>query len=485
MKRALCAAAIVVAAACRGPDVVSAPRAVGSPSFGVASDPGLVGVHSLDYNAGTGFLVVICDVEQGIFEAAAHNKLGLTLNLRVAIANKQGQSRTLTPRDVRLQDVKSFEIVPGPHMVTFPVNIPWGGLDGDGVPMSGDATAMTTVALISFPDDSRRELSRPSSRDIGFALPRYYMGTQRGGGLWTWWIGPSAFGATDQATGYTYSGTKTVLPTGFLKLVVSSSTDPIIGTGARAYALEYPSAALFVQPWGARGYIAAAALGPCLSATETFNWITVPPIAAVVYEFNGTFTLTPTGAATDYTVSGERNLTDETTQPISGTASCRGGAVGTSLGDVGAVAQSKAMALDHSKVDGAGRFGVTLPATNVDLTTVDSRSYRGFLFRLLPTGDVIRPVAVEPLDVDLRLSCYVNVETGDRCSTSEDFRVSLSDAIQTAPGVIRFTMIRPTALEFAEVLAAVNFVGSKLVLYGIVSDATFPIQGSTIVLIEP
>ena len=54
------------------------------------------------------------------------------------------------------------------------------------------------------------------------------MGTQGPGDVWDWSISNGKFDATNETTGFTYSGTESMLPTGFMKLTVQATSDPIV-----------------------------------------------------------------------------------------------------------------------------------------------------------------------------------------------------------------------------------------------------------------
>jgi hypothetical protein len=104
------------------------------------------------------------------------------------------------------------------------------------------------------------------------------LGTQSPGDVWTWTIGESTFSASNETSGYWYSGTYTTLSSGFLKLVYTSSNDPgcpTDGTGI-AYAMEVPNTALLVKPGTYAKVVLCAAKATTAPSAGYYNWVIVP-----------------------------------------------------------------------------------------------------------------------------------------------------------------------------------------------------------------
>ncbi len=127
-----------------------------------------------------------------------------------------------------------------------------------------------------------------------------YVGTQTAGDFWTWSVttvggGAETFTATNEHTGYTYSGTAVALAgnaTGFTKLTYTASTDPGVTAGATAYEIEMPGTMVMAVPGpftqlnngdgilyvGSNNPpVMAIAQGTCPTSSGSFNWIMVPP----------------------------------------------------------------------------------------------------------------------------------------------------------------------------------------------------------------
>ncbi len=109
-----------------------------------------------------------------------------------------------------------------------------------------------------------------------------YYGTQSPGDAWVWTIGDSTFIGTNETTGNAYWGDYDVLPSGFLKGIITGSTTTDVTPGAVGYLLEIPNTALLVKPMGAEDTeadrvivcAAAAATGP--SGGNDYPYIRVP-----------------------------------------------------------------------------------------------------------------------------------------------------------------------------------------------------------------
>jgi len=126
-----------------------------------------------------------------------------------------------------------------------------------------------------------------------------YVGTQTAGDFWTWSTTTTGSGetftATNQVTGYTYSGTAAALSgnaAGFTKLTYTSSSDPNVAAGATAYQVEIPGTILMATPapfntlsngdnvpytGSNNAPLIAIAQGACPTSGGTFNWIMMPP----------------------------------------------------------------------------------------------------------------------------------------------------------------------------------------------------------------
>lgn len=127
-----------------------------------------------------------------------------------------------------------------------------------------------------------------------------YVGTQTAGDFWTWSIttagsGAETFTATNEVTGYTYSGSAAALAgnaTGFTKLTYTASSDPGVAVGTTAYEIKIPGTVVMAVPgpftqlnngdnnpyFGSNNPpVMAIAQGTCPTSSDSFNWVLVPP----------------------------------------------------------------------------------------------------------------------------------------------------------------------------------------------------------------
>jgi hypothetical protein len=225
------------------------------------------------------------------------------------------------------------------------------------------------------------------ANSVTSGLTHNYLGTQAPGDVWAWQIDETTFTATNQTLGLHYSGSKSALATGFMKLTVSSTDDPGVSAGESAYALELPGTALLIKPVGAdtKPPIVASSLGSNPAGPQVkFNYVAIGKVGfnAVSDEAYGHTTLDVTG--NQYTgvtfrwaidgsalANGSANLTGN-----NGLMTELNGPNGAPV--TGAMTPSGVCALDYGPNQG-GIIGVKQPASNVDLADFASRHFKGFL----------------------------------------------------------------------------------------------------------
>ncbi len=304
------------------------------------------------------------------------------------------------------------------------------------------------------------------------------MGTQGPGDVWSWQLNGTTFTASDQTIGTTYSGTESTLSTGFLKLTVTSTNDPNVSDGQSFYAIELPGTALLLKEAGAdtKQPIVAGALGSDPAGpTVSFNYVSVGAanFNAATDDAFGDVTFNVSG--NNYTGTSSRYLIDGT-QLSDGQADFTGNngemtdlnvpGGGTATG---AMTPSGVCVIDYGPNNG-GVIGVMQPASNVNLATIGSLSFRGFLINQGKT----QPVAVTPNgDGTLHGAGYElpsGVETGTFDPNGSGVTVTFTG--QPHPGEVTTSIATTGGTD--TVVAAVNQVGGKYMLFafGVGSDGT-------------
>ncbi|HTQ12008.1 MAG TPA: hypothetical protein VMI31_18240 [Fimbriimonadaceae bacterium] len=294
-----------------------------------------------------------------------------------------------------------------------------------------------------------------------------YLGTQGPGDVWSWQLNDSTFTASNQTQGYTYSGTKSVLPTGFLKLTVTNTTDPGVTNGQSAYALELTNTALVLKMAGAdtQPPIVAASLGSNPPGPQvSFNFVAVgsATFQQATDQAYGHVTFTVTG--NHYDGTSKRFAIDGTALADGPSDFVGNNGLMTDTGAnppaTGAMTPSGVCAIDYGPAKG-GVIGVLQPSANVDLADLASRNYRGFLINQGKTQCVV----VTPNgDGTLHGAGYANpsgVETG---TFDNGTGVTVSFTSQPAPGEVRVSI--DTGQDVETVVAAINQVDGKAMLFG-------------------
>ena len=218
-------------------------------------------------------------------------------------------------------------------------------------------------------------------------LTHNYLGTQAPGDVWSWQLTDTSFTATNQTLNFHYSGAKSTLPTGFMKLTVATTDDPGVTVGQAAYALELPGTALLIKPVGGdtKPPIVASSLGSNPAGPQVkFNFVAIGKVGfnAATDQTYGRTTLNVSGNsytgithqwANDGTqlADGNANLTGD-----NGLMTDLNGPNGVPV--KGAMTPSGVCVLDYGPNFG-GIIGVKQPAANIDLTDLASRHFKGFL----------------------------------------------------------------------------------------------------------
>ena len=307
----------------------------------------------------------------------------------------------------------------------------------------------------------------------GVATPalRSYLGTQGPGDVWSWQLTDTTFTATNLTQSFHYTGTKSTLTTGFMKLSIATSDDPGVTVGQSAYALELPGTALIMKPAGADTkppIIAASLGGNPAGPTASFNYVDVGSSTfQATDEAFGHVTFNVTG--TTYTGTTKRfeiNGTALPDQPLTlvgnnGTMTQTNNQSGPPA--TGAMTPSGVCVFDFGPGNG-GVIGVTQPASNVNLADLGTRSFRGYMINQGKT----QCVTVTPNgDGTLHGSGYANpsgVETGTMDGGGGP---TITFVAQPNPGEVQITLTYPSGGGGGteNLVAAINRVGGKYMLF--------------------
>jgi hypothetical protein len=222
-----------------------------------------------------------------------------------------------------------------------------------------------------------------------------YLGTQNPGDVWSWTIemdgSTGSFSATNETLDHEYAGDVDTLPNDFLRLTVTSTTEPGMTIPATAYAIEVPDTALIVKPEGDDPVVVCAAQGACPTLDATYNWV---PLV------NSSFDLTSDTAygVTDATISGAEYTFDSQFYLLDGSSNgtdtatgftCSGGRL-THTGDPMTIGVTPSGMLIGDEGPGAGGFvGMQAPADPIDLDDLlaHGREYRGVMIKARTAGD--------------------------------------------------------------------------------------------------
>jgi len=294
-----------------------------------------------------------------------------------------------------------------------------------------------------------------------------FFGTQGPGDVWTWNLNGSTFTATNKTKSYTYSGTIAQLKTGFMKLTITSTTDPNVSVGNSAYAIELPGTALVLKPAGADTHppIFAASLGTNPPGPiANFNYVKIAP--------QGWVGTDEAYGHVSFAVNGDSYTGTVKEFELNGTALPDGHAVftgdngqmtqtgGNGSSATGAMTPSGVCVLDYGPGQG-GTIGVEQPAANVDLATIGGDSFKGFMIKQGKT----ECVSCTPNgDGTLHGNGYAlgtGVETG---TLDGGGGVTVSFTSQPNPGLVKVSIVTSGGNE--QIVACLNQVGGKYMIFG-------------------
>lgn len=316
---------------------------------------------------------------------------------------------------------------------------------------------------------------------------RSYLGTQSPGDVWSWDIstdsgGSGSFSATNATTTYTYSGTVSTLPTKFLKLAITATTDPAITTlPAYAYAFEIPNTAVLIKPAGDHArVIIAAAQGTSPTNNGSYNWIAIPPTGwnadtSVAY---GSTSTTITGSTFDFSHS-YYLLSGSPATPATGFDngfSCSNGKITKSGSDMTIGMTPSGVFVGDSGPGNGGFAGMQAPSANVDLNSVlgTGKEYRGVLYKYDATGPDTQLVWGRPdASGGLTGGPYTDVEAGTEDTVHQAF---FTFSTQSAPGILNGTHTSGFSGATSSFTILINQINGKYIVFGIfLSDESSPL----------
>ncbi|NNF97886.1 MAG: hypothetical protein HKM93_00765 [Desulfobacteraceae bacterium] len=298
-----------------------------------------------------------------------------------------------------------------------------------------------------------------------------YIGTQSPGDVWSWTItmtgGTGIFDATNETLDYEYAGDVSMLPSGFLNLTITSSTDPDTLPGDRTYALEFPDTALLAIPTGGDPLIVCAAVGPCPADDAVYNWVSLldDSYDASMDDAYGVTAMTIAGSDIDF--AHEFFLLDGTDAGTGSSSdfTCADGRLTHPLNPEVFVATPSGLLITDNGPSLGGIVGMQAPAGPIDLAdlTAAGREFRGVVFKTSAGADVeTEAVWVRTDGSDgLITGNYVDIEAG--VETTSLATVVLTT--QTRPGVIRMTRTEGTEINHSVIM--VNRINGRYFIYGV------------------
>ena len=302
---------------------------------------------------------------------------------------------------------------------------------------------------------------------------RSYLATQNPGDVWTWSLNSdSTFSATNEETGYTYSGDLDTLSSGFLKFTIQSTTDPGATVGDIAYGFEVPDTALVIKPAGSTDAIFGVAQGPCPSTgTIHANSIDIPRPGwtySVDHAYS-TVTAIITGSTLEvssdkYNLDGSLNSHEDST----GLTCADGRVTNPSSPSVATMTPNGGYLVDSGSGNG-GNFGMQAPVSDIVISDVlaSGREYRGILYKDINTpSESTELIWARPNGSGgLAGGQYTDIEAG-----TED-TVNAANIIfntQPVPGIYRAS--KTDGSGTTDILFVINRLSSKYMMFGISID---------------
>jgi hypothetical protein len=302
--------------------------------------------------------------------------------------------------------------------------------------------------------------------DGGGSRRTEYVGTQAPGDVWTWSFEGQTFTGRNETLGFAYAGTAVQLPSGFKKLTMTSSTDPGVSVGDRAFAIEIPGTCLLVKPAGGDRVEPIFGTGLGANPTEaafTMNWVAVPRLGYRLDQDDAYGVASFTRTEPGYTVAIEYAQLDWDTMDVGG-----GATLVPENGRYVVAGEQMVFGLQASGVffgdkgpNLGGLIGFRQPTAPIPWADVATGTYIGTLVKDGQT----QLVRVQPGDpgslVARRFGSDANVETDTLDST--DAGAILRLASSPAPGLLRLTIESGSSTE--NLVAIVAVVEGRRILF--------------------
>ena len=301
---------------------------------------------------------------------------------------------------------------------------------------------------------------------------RSYQGTQSPGDPWHWTIttAGSTWTASNSTTGYTYSGTWSLLSSGFEELTVTQTTDPNVTVPTPLYGLEVPNTMFIAKPVGANtNPIIAASLGasPTAAASLDFNYVHIPEQGYVpdTGDAYGTVNFGVannvwTGTVTQFNIHGTAITPDLDLTLTDSNGLLTGGSSVTDTTVKGGITSSGVAILDLGPGKG-GAVGVQQATSPVDINAVAAGNYLGV--HVNPTDGAFLVYGTGGTGGQIAIGRYSNVKTGAQLPNYG----TITFTAQPSPGQLTAT-VNYTSGGSAPAVFVVNQVNGKYILFGIV-----------------
>lgn len=304
---------------------------------------------------------------------------------------------------------------------------------------------------------------------------RAYVGTQSPGDLWSWTLrSDGTFDAANETLSYTYAGTYARLPSDYLKLTVTSSTEPGMTLPGTAYAFEVPGSALVVQPVGSDSNVMVAVATSTCPAGSSFDlaWVELTRSTwdVVTDEAYGTASVSVTGSTWDLTTSGF--LLDGTamgSDVVTG-LTCTAGIITdpASPAAVIAIAPTGVFIRDGGPGEGAV-MGMRAPTSPVSLSdlVLAGREFRGFHYEDASLGsfDSVAVWARPDGAGSMHGGEYDDIEANVEASRPP---ATIAFGAQASPGIVNATLTDEAGTS--DIVFMINELGGRYFLFGISVD---------------